>query len=250
MASTAVKMLTILRPKGSYLSTILGTAPIALWPLSETSGTSAADATGNGYTGTYSNVTLNNATFGDGTAAPLFVPASSSHVATYSAGLNTAVNKQEGTLACWLKVSAAGVWEDGQSRWVYEPFVDASNRIRINKNTPANTMTYEHRGGGTPRALNTAYSPVPTGWFHVALTWSTTVSLVQAYYQGAPFGTIVGAPGTYAGTVSNVSMAIGTFLTSSAAANRWDGYIKYMALWSRALTPAEVASLYVSSFAV
>jgi hypothetical protein len=49
MASTAVKYITILRPKGSYLSTILGTAPIALWPLSETSGTDAVDATGNNH---------------------------------------------------------------------------------------------------------------------------------------------------------------------------------------------------------
>lgn len=245
--STAQK-LNLLLGSGSYTSRVLSTGPVALWPLSETSGSVAADASGNGYNGTYSAVTLNNATFGDGTPAPLFVPASSSHVATHSAGLVAALNVQEGTMACWLRMSAAGVWADGQSRFVYDIFADTSNRIRINKNSPANQLFIAHQAGGATRAPAIATISV-TRWFHAAITWSTAGAAVYGYLDGVQSAN-AGAPGTFAGAINNTSMAIGSFITGSAATLRWDGNIKYMGLWNRALTPGEIANLYVPGYAV
>jgi hypothetical protein len=246
MASTAVKLLTVLRPKGSYLSTMLGTSPIALWPLSETSGTSAADATGNGYTGTYSNVTLNSTTFPDGTAAGLWVPASSSVVTTYSAGLATAINKQEGTFACWMRVRAASVWTDSTLRWIYEGYADTSNRLDMWKPVASNSLSFQHIAGGTARGYTTTVSA--TAWFHIALTWSTTGSAVRCYLNGANVGGNLGAPGTFAGAVSSFSMELGRFAAIGAAS--WDGNMKYMGIWNRALTPAEVATLAPAPFLV
>lgn len=229
-----------------YEAKILRTGPVALWSMSETGGTTAVDATGNGYSAPYSNVTLNATTFPDGTPAGLWVPASNSRVQTYSAGLNAAVNKQEGSMACWLKVRAASLWTDSTLRWVYEMFVDTNNRIRINRPTGANALTFEHRGAGTIRAYNAVLSPAT--WFHVALTWSSAGSAVRAYVNGVDVSGNLGAPGTYTGAPANTSMEIGNFV--AVGANAWDGYIKYMGLWSRPLIADEIASFVPAGFLV
>lgn len=246
MASTAVKVVTVLRGGGSYIGTVLGTSPIALWPLSETTGTNAADATGNGYTGTYSNVTLASTTFPDGTAAGLWVAGSNGHVTTYSAGLAGVFNGQEGAIACWIRVRAASVWTDVAARYVYDIYRDTTDRIRILKNSTSNRVFIGHRGGGTARETDYVTSG-PTQWVHIANVWSNTGGYVRHYVNGVLIGDLA-APGTFATPIADVSMAIGTQRTNAHAP--WDGYIKYMALWNRPLTPAEVATLAPAAFQV
>jgi len=58
---------------GDYLTTILADSPDIVWPLDETSGTAATDASGNGNDGTYSgSYTLDDTELILGSPAPLF----------------------------------------------------------------------------------------------------------------------------------------------------------------------------------
>jgi hypothetical protein len=245
MMNTAHKVAALMSGGASYENRVLATGPLALWPLSETTGTSAADATGN-YNGTYSNVTLNNATFPDGSPAGLWVPASSSHVATYSEGLAGAINRAEGTLAVWCKMRDATVWADGQNRYPYAMRVDNNNQMQMRKRS--NLLDGFHQGGGTLRNPITG-AQTTTAWFLYTFTWSTAAAETIVYVNTTPTS-VSGALGTLVGDFINTSFAIGTFLTTSTSAFVWDGYLKYFGLWTRALTPAEIANLYVPGYAV
>lgn len=88
----------------SYEAAVLGDSPTLLWLLNETSGTTAADATGNGNTGTY---------FGNYTqsaAGPLF----QQYATTFAGGANAAAGGVDsGTIAvttmsaeCWFKTAS------------------------------------------------------------------------------------------------------------------------------------------------
>lgn len=193
----------------------------ALWPLAETSGTNAADIAGGGYDGTSTNVTWNNSTFLDGTPAPLFVPASASRIATYNATLAAAINKQEGTFACWVQMRNAGVWSDGIARWLYDLRSDGNNRIGANKSTAANTLQYRHFGSSTFRQPNVTVST--TDWFHLAFTFDGAATI--AYVNGVAVATQA-APGVFAGAVLNTSMVIGALTTAGDSPH--DGSIRYL----------------------
>lgn len=233
----------------TYLQIVEGTAPanrVGFWPLSESSGTSAADISGNGFNGTYNaNVTLNAITFPDGSPAPLF-DATTDLVALPSVLLDAPFSGAAGTLAVWLKVRAASVWTDGVSRSPLSFGVDASNRIFFNKPTNNNRFDMFYIAGGTSeQSANTSFSPLR--WFHTVITWDSAVDQVKFYIDGAQVGVTATGLGVFAGTLANGFTAIGNF-TQSGGAFFWDGYAKYAVAWNRALTAAEVAPLVPSSF--
>lgn len=241
MASTAAKYLTLLR-RGGYLSTILSTGPVALWPLSETSGTTAVDVVG-GLNGTYNGITVNNATFGDGTGAPLFDSVNDFVALT---GLAAIFNTNEGSVSLWAKVAAASVWTDSTQGQLIVIGTDANNRVFIAEHDINHSLYSSHRAGGTVRS--SAHGTSTVAWFHVVLTWSASGASVYQYLNGTQSSN-AGAPGTWAGSIVDAFCAIGRY-NAVIAAQRFNGWIKYAALWNRALTPAEITTLYVSGFAV
>lgn len=235
----------------SYSEFVAALAPsnlVALWPLSETSGSVANDISGGGFNGTYNaNITLNAITFSDGTPVPLF-DASTDVIALPSASLDTPFNGAAGTMAAWLKVRAASVWTDGVSRAPFSFGVDASNRIFFNKPTVNNRFDVFYIAGGTSKqSANTSFSP--SRWFHIAITWDKAADQVKVFIDGVQVGPTFTGLGTFAGTIVNGFTAIGNF-TQSGGAFFWDGYIKYPVLWNKALTPAEVAALVPPGFLI
>lgn len=232
-----------------YTDQVLATSPFAYWPLSETSGTQAADVAG-GFHGTYNNVTLNAATFPDGTPAPLF-DASNERVALPAVSLDTPFDPLSGSMACWLRVRVAGVWSDGVLRAGLSVGADANNRIFVNKSDSffsPNIVQLNYRAGGTVETKNiSAYQP--TTWFHLALTWDKTGDTVRFYLNGTENTPASTTLGTWAGTLATTFTAIGN-ISSAGGANFWDGYIKHCALWNRVLTPAEIATLVPADFLV
>ena len=84
----------------TYASTVLADSPVAYWRLSETSGTSAADSSGNSHGGTY---TSTGVTYGaaaivsDGDTAVSFSGGS------MTAATSTALNIHSGTIEGWIK---------------------------------------------------------------------------------------------------------------------------------------------------
>lgn len=238
-----VKYVTVFRSRqrsgitpAQYNDHINSLGPLAHWALGEGSGSVAVDETGN-YNGTHNNITWDD----DGwlsTPAPIF-NGNNSRVATYSAGLAGALDMQEFSIGCWLKVDSIADWSDGVLRIVYDIFSDASNRALTSKRAQNDGFFQSHTAGGTTRSLlsNITY----TRWFHWFMTASTSNTRTRFYLDGVLANT-VGAPGTYAGAINSASMAIGNFFTSSTNIG-WKGNIRHFMLYDRELTQAEVASL-------
>lgn len=241
--NTATKLLLLLSRGGSYISTVLNTGPIALWPLSETSGATAVDVAG-GYNMTLTNVTVNNATFGDGTPAPFFDGATSSTTLPV-ATLTSAFTPAAFTIAAWAKVNSAANWTDGVWDTVISVGADANNRYYMGGSNTNNQLRALGLQGGTDASINVTTSN--TAWMLVVLTNNTTTNQRTFTLNGTTVTTTAG--GTYAGALTNNWTRVGS-LPIAGANYAWHGWLKYITLWNRVLTPAEIATLYVPAFAV
>lgn len=222
--------------RASYLRRLQAMGPIALWPMDSLSGTTARDATPNGRNGTYSGVTLGQPGIGDGKTSPLF-DGVNDFCDVYSASLAGAFNGDEGSLVAWAKVSGAGVWTDGTSRYLVSLQADATNYQVIRKYSTNNTLRFDSR------ATNTKTVSVTTslaGWFHAALTWSRSADEVKVYLNGVQQGAAQTGLGAWAGTLVSNATVIGSS-SSSTPASCWSGWLAYVAVFARALTPGEVA---------
>jgi hypothetical protein len=98
----------------AYNRNTLATSPLAYWPLTDTSGTPAVNASTGGatYNGTYTNGPVLADVAGPGASmgrAPLSSTALNDFVQLPATALNSAWNPAEFTIAAGCKVSAAGV---------------------------------------------------------------------------------------------------------------------------------------------
>jgi len=222
----------------SYIKRILRTRPIALWPLSEPSGTVAIERV-HGWHGTHVGVTLGQPGIGDGNTCPLY-DGVNDYTNVYSAELAGAFNGSEGSLMAWAKVANAGVWTDGTTKYAATVYRDSNNRVFIAKSSSANNclVVAYYAGAGTANIARYVYGVTSTDWLHLCLTWSAGANEAIAYVDAQPkvpvtdFGAWVGAP---------TAVLIGA--ASITPTSPWSGTLGPVALWDRALTPGEVAAL-------
>lgn len=224
---------------GDYITKVQSLSPLAFWPLNEASGSVAYDRSGNGFNGAYTGVDLGQA--GQGGQTCVFFGGSGDSLNVYSAGLAGAFSTAAGSIALWAKVNSSSDWTDGSFRNVATFYVDGSNSIQIYKSSTNNRISWSYIAGGTNSQRNKSDAS-STGWMHLALTWSKAADQVIAYYNGAQEGVTLTGLGTWAGALSNNFTAIGC-LRVATALQVWNGYIQYPAIWTRVLTPLEVAGL-------
>lgn len=226
----------------SYAEKVGGIAAsnlIAYWPMSEASGTTALDISGNGRNGAYTAVTLGQTGIGDGRTAASF-DGSTSFNNVYSASLAGAFSGQEGTFSIWLRVSGSGVWTDGITRRAILFLVDSSNRVGIHKAVANNEIDFLYVAGGTSKTGGvTSFSP--TGWAHFALTWSLAADELKFYVNGAQSGATQTGLGTFAGALSSTQTIIGSL--STPAAQVWSGFLAHAAVWNTPLSAAQILTL-------
>lgn len=87
----------------SYSSVVLADSPTVYWRLNETSGSTAADSSGNGNTGTYSNCTLGDSAPPTGAGHSIgSVPTNSSYVSD----LSLTFNYSSASVEIWVYVTA------------------------------------------------------------------------------------------------------------------------------------------------
>jgi hypothetical protein len=210
---------------------------IGYWPLWEPSGVVATDISGNGRNGAHTGVTLGQPGIGDGRTCPLY-DSTTDYTNIYSAGLAGAFNSAEGTIAIWAKIPA-GVWVDGQTRVLMGLRVDANNLVLITRTSVNNQLLMRYTAGGTISGNTVSFSSL--SWFHAAITWSKSADQMIRYINGAQTGTISNGLGVWAGALSSTQCNIGALNTTTAQV--LNGYLAHAALWTAALTPAEIAAL-------
>ena len=222
----------------TYSQRVLATGPIAYWPLWEPSGTVITDISGNGRNGAYSGATpptLGVSGIGDGRTAASF-PGATAYGNVYSVGLRDAFNGAVGSMIVWVK-PAADVWTDGSvDGWFWIATADGQNAIYVRKSATNATIEWRVLAGNVG-AVRAKAGQSTVGWLCLALTWNG--STYQAYYNGVAEGAAV-ATGTWAGLPASNSMNVGA--SSTVPASVANGTLAHVALWNRALSPAEVLS--------
>lgn len=215
---------------------VLGLAPsslIAYWPLTETSGTQAGDVSGNARHGTYSGVTL----------AQIAGPGASMGPSPLFDGINdvanidviaAAVNFSALTLSCWYRVLDATIWTDNALRHPVNIFANGTNWLGWNKmNTPNNRIRHTHDSGGLVTEKNTDTSN--TGWLHGAVVVGSNT--FSAYHNGVAIGAAAAVtPIAIAATAARIGCYSGGLFF-------WSGYLAHCALWSTALSAAQITTL-------
>lgn len=226
----------------NYVNRILLTQPtylLACWALSETSGIVAANSQGvAARNGTYvGGVTLNAATFIDGTPAPSF-DGVDDYVNIFSSSLQSAFNPNELTLMAWMRVSSSGDWTPNDNRAVVSLTNNGPNNVRIQK-IATNQLRAQYSAGGTNKLV--AMTTTSTDWLNVIITASKSADEVKVYLNGSQAGTTQTGLGTWSGTLNSATTIIGSL--STIVNGLWHGFIKYVTLWSIPLSAAEVTAL-------
>lgn len=234
----------------AYAGRILATETanlIGYWPLWEASGTAAVNYSSLGVAanGAYTGVTLGQPGIGDGNTCPLFDGAND-YMDGYSASFAGVFNGQVGSLALWGWVSDVGVWTDGTNRYLLYWGADGFNRIQVyHPGSADNRLDWGYRAGGTATNLN--LSPInTTDWFHIALTWDLNAGATgeaKAFYNGSQADTTKTNLGTWVGSLGNTITLCGAY--NKTPQSVWSGYVAHLAMWNKALTPAQILALAV-----
>lgn len=210
---------------------------ISALPLNDTSGTTAVDVV-LGTNSTYNSCTLNNLA-GPGASmgnAPKLVPASFSNIQYPSGALNSAFNKNAGTLALWVDLNEA--WSASDQVIFIVIGADINNRALIWKNS-ANQLAYDYVAGGTTNGQSTiSYSP-SAGWHSLIMTWDKTANALKCFTDGVQIGTTQTISGSWTNALTNSFSQLGAQNGSFYA----PCFLSFSAIYSRALSLSEVTSL-------
>ncbi|NVM23988.1 MAG: hypothetical protein HWN68_19690 [Desulfobacterales bacterium] len=228
---------TDLDPVIPYSDRVLGTSPIAYWPLWETEGEYAEClACTPGQNGVYVEVTLANILGPDGVHyAPLF-DGENDYVNIYSTIFRDAFNGNAGTLMIWVKIAEA-VWTDGTLDFWLDLRVDTNNEARIIKSA-ANQIQWWYRAGGTINSA-TKSGVTTTDWMCLGLTWDKEADQVQPYYNGDAEGAALTGLDVWAGVLGTCLIGAQTTVPANPA-NAWEAQC---AIWASALSAAQIATL-------
>lgn len=209
--------------------------------LNETSGTTAADSSGNGCTGTYVNSPTLADTPGPGAtmgSAPRFTSSSSQYVNVFTSALAALFSQAEGSFSIWVKAVNSGFWTDGTYYWATEYANSLNNRIAATKEGSVSNSyrAYWIRNGVQQAIAKTSFNP--TAWFNVVVTWKVSGVGMRLYIDGSQVGSDTGVS---AWTVTPLLAA--TVGARSDAAFFMNGWLAHLAAFSRQLTAGEVTTL-------
>ena len=175
-----------------YKDVILAASPDGYWPLSETSGTNADDASSGAHDGTVNGaITLNQTgtsyigpAFSSDAASGKYVNVGDYH--SYSGTANM-------TVECWVKPNGASV----TGRMVSKEVAFSSPVKGWTFCLAGNKLYYARSGsGGAYRDLIGTTTLSNGTWYHVAVTYASTGTF-KVYVNGVDDG------GTYSGTLTS-----------------------------------------------
>lgn len=227
---------------GYYESRMLSTKPVALWPLSEPAGAASVADVVASFAGTPSNVTLANATFPDGTPAPLFNGTSSYIDILTAAFVSAFTGGDEGSMAIWLRPNT-GVLSDGAFRTLLVLRSNAQNFVTLEKSSLANAIFGYRRASNESRNAHT--TTFNSAWNHLVFTWKRSSGRLYMYRNGVQIAGNTDSTQAFVGSLTEAYIG-----AVSKASLFWSGWLKYAAVWNRELTQSDVNALYVGAFAL
>lgn len=221
----------------ALLRTMRSLTPIGLWPLDETSGTTAYDASGGGHNGTYSGATNGSVARGNLLTYPDFDGADDYVSVPTWAGINN-LQSSDFTACAWIHKDNSGEGTTGRifnkrasgagggEGWVF--FADDVASIGAQVPGLATTVA-EARG---------ADNAVPhSHWYFVSMWWTLSTRQITLFCNGVEIGyaTRTSGAGAVSGDDSSGPLLIGN---SSPGDRTFDGGIAYAALYSGNMSAA------------
>ena len=224
---------------GAYQQNVLASGPVSYWPLNEASGTTAFDLASG----------LNNITYGgtltlnqtglrtDGNPSVLFTSAEADPNNTRAAYSNSLNPNYAFTVECWVKPNNSG----GQylvslqdrttgGRWGYA--------IWKNNGGPGFGMQWGTQGAATG-SINASTAAVPGTAYHVVGTYDGTT--FKLYVNGVLEASSLSIYQPASATQPGFTIGSRNGVTANVS------NIQDVALYTRALTPAEIQNHYQSS---
>jgi hypothetical protein len=202
---------------------------IAYWNFDETQGTELADQSGKGNHGVLNNFTAIPGVAGTVGGALDFDGLDDFIVVPHSSGLDLT---DQGTISVWINPRAHG---------------SIGGLGRIVRKSVNYDLTLTTAGGGTLLfyGINkTAYyapnaAVTLDSWQHVAIVLKD--GLIQYYKDGQALGAPI--PGFLGETVPD-PLIIGNFQSDLVISRLYDGLMDEIGIWSRALTPGDIAGIF------
>lgn len=231
----------------TYKEKVQAQSPYAYWPLDESEGSTATDASANDHNGTYTNVALADDTFVNGDNAALFVAANNPRVDVSAAPF--AANANQGAISLWFKASGASVWTDGTQ----DALLNFQNNTESNKQlmqivkeaSPDYRIRVFYRPGGGGKSIDQDFQvgdPELTAWNHLLVNFGDNSSGLGYGLEMFINGVSVGSTIAYAETWDQ-AIDIALIGMKGLTFNEWDGYIAHVALFSTPRTPSQIAEL-------
>jgi hypothetical protein len=188
----------------------------------------------------HTSVTVGVAGNGRGIRYAAEYDGTNSYTDIYSAELNTIFDPTLFTINIWFKVSGAGFWTDGTTRFALGLFTDGSNRINFRSPTGNNTFQMDYTAGGTAKSAIITTSIVD--WAMMTLTVDLGNDEMIAYMNGVQQGAIITGLGTWVGALAAASCAIGA--VNNSGTSPWDGKISPVTIYDQAISQSDVTTLW------
>jgi N-acetylglucosamine-6-sulfatase len=152
-------------------------------------------------------------------------------------GLNSVIDTSQGSLAMWIK--------PGPKRSLTVAFSakkDRENNIEFLMN--GNEFIMKWKGSNNVMAIRSnAISNTDGVWRHAVLTWDKATDEVKAYVDGVQDGSTLTNMSNFIGNITN-EVKIGA-QGISGGSNFFEGQIDDVRIYNKALTQAEINSIYV-----
>lgn len=219
----------------TYLDEILLDSPYLVWPLDETSGTVAADASGNGRTATYfgSPALADVAGYPDGAAAPTFGIGKG-----VTSDANVVVAGPSLTIECWFIRNAAIPGQVANLNSLIGAYLASDNGIvaRWGDSGPEDLRTYVCVGGVVSTVASTPYGVLT----HYVGVCSATSQ--RTFIDGVEISTTGGyTPSGYNGIFPVASYVDGRYVDASIA---------WVAIYDTTLSDARIYDHYLAGLGI
>lgn len=235
--------LTVFEAYPPYQNVVLADVPLAYYRLDEASGTSAADNSGNSYTGTYSasGVTLAQA-----------------GALTYDPDTAALFDGIAGTMTCPSGVTIGGLTAISIEAWVklsntsfsapatVAATSNATGLQGFNVQIPAGAslLKFNIGSGGSAYTLTTSYTFSAGTWYYIVATWDG--STMTLYVNGVSIGTLT----LSGGSITAPSHAPAWAFNPTSGAQFLPGTLDEVALYTTALSAARVLAHYQAASAL
>ena len=146
------------------------------------------------------------------------------------------------TVSAWAWANTSAVWGMVVQNWGSPNLV---GQFHFGLESTVGDLSVHFNASPVYTAVSAGLFPTG-GWHHVAFVADAVAHTVSLYLDGQP----TGQAGTYTGTLVSPpmqSLGIGVhtddtgLMPAASSSGFWDGKIDDIAIWNRALTPAEVA---------